>query len=109
MDGAKIVIPNIRVICDKRGFTEARYVGVPKLIVEIFSSSNQSHDLVTKLNIYMNDDVSEYWIVSPMLNTITIYALHDEAMYEQHDIETDTRIITSRFLDGFCVALETIC
>lgn len=46
--GTKIVIPDISIICDKSGFTDARYVGVPSLIVEILSPSNQSHDLITK-------------------------------------------------------------
>lgn len=64
VEGTKIVIPDLIVICDKSGFTEARYIGVPDLIVEILSPSNQSHDLITKLNLYMNYGVKEYWIES---------------------------------------------
>jgi Uma2 family endonuclease len=48
MEGMKIVIPDLSVIYEKSGFTEARYIGVPNLIVEILNPSNQSHDLVTK-------------------------------------------------------------
>lgn len=108
MEGTKIVIPDISIICDKTGFTDARYVGVPNLIVEILSTSNQTHDLITKLNIYMSYGVKEYWIVNPMLQSITIYALNNEAMYEQHDVKTNTGEITSRFLDGFNLDLEMI-
>ncbi|WP_156289425.1 Uma2 family endonuclease [Oceanobacillus salinisoli] len=108
IEGTKIVIPDISIICDKSGFTDARYVGVPELIVEILSPSNQSHDLVIKLNLYMNYGVKEYWIVNPMLNTVTVYALNDEKMYEQHDIKTDKGEITSKFLDGFRVDLAPI-
>ncbi|GAA0615335.1 hypothetical protein GCM10009001_35790 [Virgibacillus siamensis] len=54
------------------------------MVVEILSPSNQSHDLVTKLNIYMNYGVKEYWIVNPMLDTITVYTLNDDKKYEQH-------------------------
>src|SRR5690554_6432829 len=46
LEGTKIVIPDLSIICDKDGFTNARYVGVPNLIVEILSPSNQSHDLI---------------------------------------------------------------
>lgn len=41
MDGTKIVIPDLAVMCDKSGFTETRYVGVPDMIVETLSPSNQ--------------------------------------------------------------------
>ncbi|WHY80911.1 Uma2 family endonuclease [Siminovitchia fortis] len=87
IEGTKIVIPDISVICDPNGFTDARYAGVPILIVEILSPSNQSHELVTKLNLYMNYGVKEYWIVNPMLDTITVYALNEDEMYEQHDLK----------------------
>src|SRR5699024_6459174 len=82
MEGTKIVIPDIDIICDKSGFTDARFVGVPDLLVEILSPSNKSHDLVTNLNLYMNYGVKEYWVVNPMLNAITVYALNDENMNE---------------------------
>lgn len=106
MEGTKIVIPDISVICDPSGFTEERYVGVPSLIVEILSPSNQSHDLVTKLNLYMNYGVKEYWIVNPMLFTITVYTLNDEGMYEQYDIQTHTGKVSSKLLDGFLIDIS---
>lgn len=108
MEGTKIVIPDLSVICEKSGFTEARYIGVPNLIVEILSPSNQSHDLVTKLNLYMTYGVTEYWIVNPMLNAVTVYALNDKNMYEQHDMKTETGVVTSKFLEGFSVDLDEL-
>ncbi|MCM3767658.1 Uma2 family endonuclease [Neobacillus niacini] len=106
IEGTKIVIPDLSVICEKRGFTESRYIGVPNLIVEILSPSNQSHDLVTKLNLYMNYGVMEYWIVNPMLNAVTVYSLYDEKMYEQHDMKIEIGVVTSKFLEGFSVDLK---
>lgn len=108
MKGTIIVIPDISIICDKSGFTDARYVGVPSLIVEILSPSNQSHDLITKLNLYMNDGVKEYWIVNPMLNAVTVYALNDENMYEQHDMQKSKGEVTSRLFEGFRVDIEDV-
>jgi|SRR5690625_4019009 len=46
MDGDKIVVPDLSVICDKTGLTDKKYIGVPTIIFEIVSPSNQSHDLV---------------------------------------------------------------
>jgi Uma2 family endonuclease len=108
MDGTQIVIPDLTIICEKSGFTDARYVGVPNLIVEILSPSNQTHDLITKLNLYMDYGVKEYWIVNPMLNSVSVYALNDEEMYVQHDMKTEIGSITSKFLPGFSVNLSEI-
>jgi Uma2 family endonuclease len=108
LEGTKIVIPDICIICDKSGFTESRYIGVPNLIIEILSPSNQSHDLITKLNLYMNYGVNEYWIVNPMLNSVTVYSLNHAEMYEQFDMKADSGIITSKFLNGFSVELKAI-
>lgn len=108
VEGTNIVIPDLSVICDKSGFTEARYIGVPNLLVEILSPSNQSHDLITKLSIYMNYGVKEYWIVNPMLNSVTVYSLNSEGMYDQHDLKTERGTVTSKFLDGFSVDLKDL-
>lgn len=104
----KIVIPDLSVICDKSGFTESRYIGVPTLIVEILSPSNQAHDLITKLNLYMKSGVKEYWIVNPMLRSVTVYSLNREGLYEQHDIKTEQGYITSEILQDFSVDLKEI-
>ncbi|EYE88346.1 hypothetical protein Q428_08540 [Fervidicella metallireducens AeB] len=108
IEGTKIVIPDISVICDKSGFTEAKYIGVPALIVEILSPSNQSHDLITKLNLYMKYGVKEYWIVNPMLESVTVYTLNDEEMYEQYDMKAIRGEVKSKILDGFSIDLEYI-
>lgn len=47
VEETQVVIPDLSVICDKDGLGEQKYVGVPSVIVEILSPSNQSHDLVT--------------------------------------------------------------
>jgi Uma2 family endonuclease len=108
VDGARIVIPDLSIICNKNGFIESRYIGVPDLIVEILSPSNQSHDLITKLNLYMQYRVKEYWVVNPMLNAITVYTLNEEEMYIHHDMRTEDGKINSKILAGFNVDLKEI-
>ena len=61
------VIPDITVICDKHGLNDKNYIGVPTLIIEILSPSNQSHNLITKMNLYQRFGVKEYWIVNANL------------------------------------------
>jgi Uma2 family endonuclease len=108
IEGEKLVIPDLSVICDKNGFTDNKYIGVPSLIIEILSPSNQSHDLVTKLNLYMKYGVKEYWIVNPILNTVMLYALNEEKMYEQIIVKTETGIVKSKFLENFEVDIEEL-
>ena len=108
IEGTKIVIPDLSVICDKSGFTETKYIGVPSLIIEILSPSNQSHDLITKLNLYMKYGVKEYWIINPMLESVTIYTLNKENMYEQLDMKTSIGVLKSKVLEDFAVNLKEI-
>ncbi|QGU94409.1 Uma2 family endonuclease [Clostridium bovifaecis] len=104
----KIVIPDLSVIGDKSGLNEQNYKGVPTLIVEILSPSNQSHDLVLKLNLYMQYGVKEYWIVNPMLDSIQVYSLDENGGYIQKDNKVSKGVINSKVLEGFKVDVEKI-
>lgn len=108
IEGERLVIPDLSVICDKKGFTDTKYIGVPDLIIEILSPSNQGHDLVTKFNLYMKYKVKEYWIVNPIKNAITVYSLNNDGFYEQADIKVDTGIVHSSILEDFEVNLDYI-
>ncbi|MBS2967824.1 Uma2 family endonuclease [Metabacillus sp. KIGAM252] len=99
----KVVIPDLSVICDKSGLSESRYTGVPALIIEIISPSNQSHDLVTKLNLYMQYGVQEYWIVNPLIHTIHVYTLSDNKQYVQKDVVKEIGVIQSSLFEEFYV------
>src|SRR5699024_226000 len=108
LDESKIFIADLSVICGVEGLEENRFVGVPKMIIEILSPSNQSHDLVTKMEAYMKYGVKEYWVVNPMLNAIQLYALADEHLYQQVEVLKDEGTIKSTVLKGFQVNLEEI-
>lgn len=108
LDDTKIFIPDLSVICDMEGLEENRFVGVPEMIAEILSPSNQSHDLVTKMEAYMRYGVKEYWVVNPMLNAIQVYALTDDQVYRQADVLKDDGVIQSAVLKGFQVDLKEI-
>lgn len=53
--------------------------------MEILSPSNQSNDLVVKLNLYMKYAVKEYWIINLMINTVQTYSLNDDGLYNQKE------------------------
>lgn len=102
------VIPDISVICDKTGLNEKNYVGVPTLIVEILSPSNQSHDLITKMNLYQRFGVKEYWIVNPKFNSIQVYALNIEGLYEQVGVYKNKEVAESSIFNDLKINLEEI-
>ena len=108
IEGTKIIIPDLSVICDKSGLNENKYIGIPTMIFEIISPSNQSHDLVFKLNLYMQYGVKEYWIVNPLLNTIQVYLLEQENQYRQMDVAKEQGIIRSVVLQDFIVDLTKL-
>jgi Uma2 family endonuclease len=60
--------------CDRSKLQDKRYNGAPKFIIEILSS-NRSHDMITKLNLYEKAGVAEYWIVDPEEQIITALEL----------------------------------
>ncbi|MGY3716815.1 Uma2 family endonuclease [Sutcliffiella cohnii] len=108
IEGTPIVIPDILIICDKSGLDEKRYRGVPSLIIEILSPSNQAHDLITKMNLYSKYGVKEYWIVNPVLKSIQIYTLNNEGSYVQTDVLKDTGTIKSVIFDGLNIDMQKV-
>ncbi|MGL5616088.1 MAG: Uma2 family endonuclease [Sarcina sp.] len=103
-----LVIPDLSVICDKTGFTNNQYIGIPSLMIEILSPSNQSYDLIVKLDMYMRYGVKEYWIVNPMKKSLTIFALDEAGGYEQYCVLHETGTIESKLFFDFKITMEDI-
>jgi Uma2 family endonuclease len=71
------VAPDIVVVLDTTKITLEGCQGAPDFIVEILSPSNKKDDLITKLDLYREAGVREYWIVDPDLHTIQVNLLKD--------------------------------
>lgn len=74
-DSVTIVEPDISVICDRNKLTDRGCTGAPDWIIEITSPSNSRYDYITKLNLYADSGVREYWIIDPEKETIFVYYL----------------------------------
>ena len=83
-DGNTIVEPDISVICDTDKLTDRGCSGAPDWIIEIVSPHNTRRDYITKLNLYLEAGVREYWIVDPRKESVMVYNL------EAEDIEIKT-------------------
>ena len=71
-DKSNIVEPYISVICDTDKLTDRGCTGAPDWIIEIVSPYNRSHDYITKLNLYKDAGVKEYWIIDPTTSSILV-------------------------------------
>ncbi|MBO5030998.1 MAG: Uma2 family endonuclease [Lachnospiraceae bacterium] len=72
-----VVEPDISVICDLDKLNDRGCLGAPDWIIEIASPSNPSHDYITKLGLYHDAGVREYWIVDAEQRKIHVYNMHD--------------------------------
>ena len=75
-DEYTLVQPDIFAACDRSRLQDNRYNGAPKFIIEILSS-NRSHDMVLKLNLYEQAGVAEYWMIDPEEQIISVLEMID--------------------------------
>lgn len=77
-DDPNVVQPDILVMCDEDKVSSAgKYEGIPTLIVEVLSKSTRSKDMIKKLNLYMNSNIREYWLVDTEKEQVTVYYFED--------------------------------
>lgn len=70
-----VLEPDISVICDPDKLNDRGCLGAPDWIIEIASPSNPKNDYITKLDLYSNANVREYWIVDPENEGIYVYSM----------------------------------
>ena len=105
---AKVKVqPDLIVITDKSGLKENAYEGVPALVIEIISTSNQTHDSIRKYSIYMEFGINEYWMVNPELKTVEVYVL-EENEYKQAAIYKGSDCAASQTFNELKICLEEI-
>lgn len=77
-DDRKWVEPDISVICDKSKLTNRCCNGAPDFIIEIVSPGSRKRDYGTKMVLYMEAGVKEYWIVDPAKKCTTVYRFEED-------------------------------
>lgn len=92
------VIPDISVMCDKSGFDEKRYHGVPTIIVEVLSS-NWADDMIKKFKLYEEFGVKEYWIIDPNSEAFMVYSYDLEKKVYIHVQQKDNELCSKLFSD----------
>lgn len=85
-----VLEPDISVICDTDKLTSRGCVGAPDWIIEIVSPSNPCHDYITKLNLYHDAHVREYWIIDAQSNQVLVYNMESGQFLTKAYSFTDT-------------------
>lgn len=78
-DDSKYLEPDISVICDKSKLNDRGCNGAPDWIIEIVSPGSRAMDYYTKLSLYREAGVREYWIVDPVKQAIFVYGMEQAA------------------------------
>jgi len=79
-----IVQPDLLIACDWRIDTneKGRYTGIPRLLVEVLSPGNTEKEMFTKLDLYRDSGVEEYWVIDPQRGNVIIYKFENYGILE---------------------------
>ena len=72
-DDSTFVEPDVLVVCDRDKLSDRGCEGAPDLVVEVVSPSNPDMDYVSKLSLYREAGVREYWICDPQQERTVVY------------------------------------
>lgn len=101
-----VVQPDLLIICNWRDDTDdkGKYTGIPRLVVEVLSPGNTVKEMFTKLDLYRDSGVEEYWILDPLRGNALLYRFQDYVIVETKSYNGDD-ICESMIYPGltFCV------
>ena len=102
-----VVQPDISVICDPHKLDGQGCIGAPDWIIEILSPGSVARDTKEKLDLYEENGVKEYWIVSPGEKNISVFVLEGER-YRLFADFYKPGLIPVRTLTGFSIEWGTV-
>ena len=83
------------------------FEGVPDLVVEVLSPSTRHLDRSTKLSVYREAGVPEFWLVDPRTRTIQVLTLDGEE-YVQRELRGAGETVGSPALAGLRLDVSSI-
>ena len=104
----RVVQPDIIYISEARqAIIQDRIRGVPDLLVEVVSPGSWRQDYIDKKTLYEQCGVTEYWIVDPEAQMITLYTL-EQGTYHLRGRWTPGEMVRSQVLAGFTMAVAVV-
>lgn len=87
---------------------DKQFTGVPDLVVEVLSPRTRRTDQGTKLAIYQEAGIPEYWLVDPLSRTVVIYRLDEARVYEEWARAGEGKTVSSEVLPGLRVVVSKV-
>ncbi len=103
-----VLQPDITVVCDEKKLDVQGCNGSPDLVVEVLSPGNTKKEMKSKLEIYQEAKIPEYWIVNPEHEFVIIYTLNETGKYISSLPYTSDDKIESQSIKGFRLDLGEI-
>lgn len=104
-DDSTFVEPDVSVICDEKKLSDRGCEGAPDLVVEVVSPSNPEMDYVSKLNLYREAGVHEYWICDPRRERVLVYRFGTDDVMSLYAFSSS---VPAEVLPGFEVTFADI-
>lgn len=100
-DDSTFVEPDVTVVCDRDKLNDRGCKGAPDFVVEVVSPSSSGMDYVTKLVLYRDAGVREYWICDPAKQRTMVYPLGTDVAAPT--IYPFSDLVPSTVLPGFAM------
>ena len=81
--------------------------GAPDLVVEVSSPSTAAYDRATKLPIYAESGVSEYWLIDSQAKTVEVLKLEGKKYFIEVILAGD-QVLTSDLFPGWQLPLHDL-
>ncbi len=72
-DDKNFFLPDVMVVCDRKGIREDGIHVAPTFVAEVTSIESQSIDFIQKMQVYVDIGVHEYWVVDLQRERIVRY------------------------------------
>jgi Uma2 family endonuclease len=103
-----VVQPDLCIICDLTKLDEKGCIGAPDMIIEILSPKTAKKDIKDKFQLYEENGVKEYWIVSPENRLVDVFVLKEDNKYHLIGKFADDDMVKVNIFEDFEINLAEI-
>jgi Uma2 family endonuclease len=103
--------PDVLFVSHERSsiLTSKHVYGAPDFVIEVLSEFNAKNDKVRKLAIYERFGVTEYWIVDPDANTISVFRRDGKTLPLVRELAASAGdVATTPILPGLAINLTEL-
>jgi len=108
MTTTTVVQPDLTVVCDLKKLDARGCLGAPTLVVEILSPETAAKDRREKFDLYERVGVPEFWIISPVKQTLQVYIIDKRGRYSAPTAYRRDEQVPVGVLPGLTVELAEV-